>query len=149
MAFLKALVQPPARLRTLPDRWASLLRMLWIIVSLLSVAAVTLGTINALRDTYEVMPSFRAVDLDYDVEDNGEITVQRRTAPDVPGSGEKYRIASIDGTPVPKDIRAAALGKLLHANPSGFPGHRDLNLADPAASAGGRQSVKLERVTGL
>jgi hypothetical protein len=43
----------------------------------------------------------------------------------------------------------AALGKLLHANPSGFPGHRDLNLADPAASAGGRQSVKLERLTGL
>jgi len=43
----------------------------------------------------------------------------------------------------------AALGQLLHANPSGFPGHRDLILADPAASAGGRQSVKLERVTGL
>lgn len=115
MAFLKALVQPPARLRTLPDRWASLLRMLWIIVSLLSVAAVTLGTINALRDTYEVMPSFRAVDLDYDVEDNGEITVQRRTSPDVPGSGEKYRIAAIDGAPVATNIRAAALGKLLSA----------------------------------
>jgi len=40
----------------------------------------------------------------------------------------------------------AALGKLLHANPSSFPGHRDLNLADPAASADGRQRVKLDRV---
>jgi len=40
----------------------------------------------------------------------------------------------------------AALGQLLHANPSLYAGHGDLNLADPAASADGRQRVKLDRV---
>lgn len=64
------------RLRGVPNRWVPLFRLLWFLCFVLLVAAVVLGTVHAIRETYEVRPVFRALALDYDLQDNGQIVIQ-------------------------------------------------------------------------
>ena len=91
-----------------------LLRPLWLLVFLGALGAVVSGTVLALRDTYEVRPVFAALGLDYDVQDNGEITVQVDPSP---GSAAKsdtdYDIVAIDQKPVPPDIHSSDLSRRL------------------------------------
>ena len=100
----------PARLRPLPDRWVLLLRPLWILLFLSATAVVALGTVHALRDTYEVRPAFTSVGLDYDVENNGEVTVERLSDPIVEDGS---RILAIDGSAVAANARPAEIARRL------------------------------------
>jgi hypothetical protein len=114
MALSKALFQPPARLRPLPGTWVRLLRLLWILAVLASLAIVALGTIQALRETYEVRPAFASLGLDYDVEDNGEIWVRLVSdRPPVISPDRQFQIVSINGSPVSQEILTNRLGKRL------------------------------------
>jgi hypothetical protein len=104
----KWLFNPPVRLRAVPDRWVPLFRLLWFLVFLLSLAAVVLGTVHAWRETYQVRPVLRALALDYDVENNGRISIKPESRP-----GETFQLLAIDGAPVSADIRTPALARRL------------------------------------
>src|SRR3982750_442237 len=88
------------------------LRPLWLLAFLAALGTVVSGTVLALRDTYEVRPAFTALGLDYDVQDNGEITVQVDPSP---GSAVKkdtdYRIIAINQKPVALDIHSPDLAR--------------------------------------
>jgi hypothetical protein len=109
---LRWLYSPPLRLRAVPERWVPLFRLLWFLCFLLSVAAVALGTVHALRDTYEVRPVFRALALDYELEDSGRIAIRPEAESDT-----KYSLTAIDGVPVDADIHIPELAKRLQAAP--------------------------------
>jgi hypothetical protein len=114
MALVKALFQPPARLRTLPDRWANLLRPLWMILFGLAILTVVLSTIYALRATYWMQPVIYQYGLDFEISSEGEMTVGTY-AP----AGEKpvipltSKILSIDGKAVPPNLQVSQLAKQL------------------------------------
>ncbi len=103
---------PPLRLRVVPERYVPLFRLLWFLAFLLSVAAVALGTVHAIRETYEQRPAFRALSLDYDLEDDGRITIKAESKPNA-----IYRLVAIDGTAVDPDIRVPELARRLKAAP--------------------------------
>ncbi|MFL6795688.1 MAG: hypothetical protein ACJ8D6_11730, partial [Sphingomicrobium sp.] len=140
---LRWLYSPPVRLRALPDRWVPLVRLLWFLSFLLAVAAVVLGTVHAMRETYELRPVFAALSLDYDVEDDGRISIKAESRPDT-----KFSLVAINGSPVRPDIRTGELARRLAAAPGpvvaldlrsteGKPVRlqqkRDLSPADPSA----------------
>jgi hypothetical protein len=106
----KWLFNPLVRLRAVPDRWVPLFRLLWFLAFLLSLAAVVLGTVNAWRETYHVRPVFRALALDYDVENNGRISIKPESRP-----AETFQLLAIDGAPVSADIRTPGLARRLQA----------------------------------
>lgn len=98
------------RLRALPDRWVPLFRLFWFLCFLASIAAVVLGTVHAVRQTYEVQPVFKALGLDYDIENDGHISIKAESQPRA-----IYRLEAIDDSPVDPDIRIAELAKRLKA----------------------------------
>ena len=106
------LYSPPLRLRAVPRRWVPLFRLLWFLCFLLAVAAVALGTVHALRDTYDVRPVFKALALDYDLEDNGRITIHPESRPEA-----RYSLIAIDDVGVDPDIRIPQLARRLKAAP--------------------------------
>ena len=112
---LRWLVSPPVRLRLLPDRWTSALRVLWFLVAVCSAIIVALGAFQTVREASEVRPAFRDLALDYDVADNGDVSVQSSAIPKPPGGS--YRLTAIDGAPVPLVIRPAELARRLQAAP--------------------------------
>ena len=97
---LRWLYSPPSRLRAIPDRWVPFFRLLWFLGFLLSVAAVALGSVHAMRETYEVRPVFRALALDYDLENVGRISIKAESKPH-----SKYGLRAIDGASVDPFIR--------------------------------------------
>ena len=103
---------PPLRLRAIPPRWVPLFRLLWVLTFLLSVAAVVLGTVHAMRETYEIQPVFRALGIDYELTNNGRITIKAKATPEV-----DYRLLAVDGSPVSPDIRIPELARRLKAAP--------------------------------
>jgi hypothetical protein len=109
---LRWLYSPPVRLRAVPERWVPLFRLLWFLCFLLSVAAVVLGTVHALRETYEVRPVFRALSLDYDLEDNGRISIHTDSSPET-----GYSLLAINDEAVDPDIHFPELAKRLKAAP--------------------------------
>ncbi len=115
MGLAKALVRPPMRLRTLPDRWVALLRALWIAASVAAAAAVILGTVHALRDTYEVRPEFTSLGLDYDVANDGSVVVAAASPGAAVESTQDLRIVAINGARVPDAIRTQELARRLAA----------------------------------
>lgn len=115
-----ALLSPPVRLRALPERWAGILRLLWTAFFLFACVFVVMGTVQAYRTTYQVSPAFFALGLDYDIEDSGEIKVRFEPERAPPGLAEKsLRIAGVDGSRVPADIRSSHLAKRLNAGSGG------------------------------
>ncbi len=114
----RALFSPPVRLRALPERWASVLRLLWILAFLFACADVALGTVYALRDTYEVRPAFTSLGLDYDVDNYGRIwvDVEDRHVP-AAQPGDQFRLLRINGSPIRAEIRSVELGRRLGAAP--------------------------------
>ena len=89
-----------------------LARLGWFLCFFLSVMAVVLGTVHAIRQTYEIHPIFSALALDYDLEDNGQIAIKAESKPNA-----KYRLAAIDGNPVDANIHIPDLGRRLRAAP--------------------------------
>jgi hypothetical protein len=116
MAFMKALIQPPSRLRAVPQRWVPILKIAWILAFVFAAATVVLGTIHAFRETYEVRPSFAALGLDYDLDSHGLIWIELQRGRPAGGSSDlRFRIAAIDGKPVAVDIRSPNLARRLGA----------------------------------
>lgn len=116
MAFVKAFLQPPTRLRTLPDRWAKALRALWILLFGLSVLTVVVSTIYAVRASYWVQPMLHQFNLDYDVTTEGKLVVGTppgRT-PKIPVTA---KVVAIDGRPVPPDLQIAQFAERLESAP--------------------------------
>ena len=118
---------PPLRLRALSDRWVPLLRIIWLLCFVMSVAAITLGTVHAMRQTYEVRPVFAALGIDYEIEDSGDLTIKTDSKPDA-----GYRLVAIDGEAVDRHIRIPELGKRLKAAPGP---EVTLDLVDPRGTA--------------
>ena len=109
---LRWVYRPPLRLRAIPQRWVPLARLLWVLAFLLAVAAVVLGTVHALRETYEVRPAFAALSLDYDLENDGRIAIKLESKPDA-----TFSLTAIDGAPVSENVRTPELGRRLAAAP--------------------------------
>lgn len=103
-------MSPPIRLRPISGRLVPLVRLLWFLAFFLSVAAVVLGTVHALKEAYEIRPVMRALSLDYDVEDDGHISLKVASKGDA-----KFTLAAINGAPVDRDIRNGELAKRLGA----------------------------------
>jgi hypothetical protein len=133
---VRALISPPLRLRSLSDRWVLVLRPLWVLVILFAIAIVLIGTTQALRDTYQVRPAFGKLGLDYDVENNGQVSVELVSAS---GEGDeaKWRITAINGAPVPAQARTGEIARRLDMAPGP-------SVALNLAGAGG-QEIKIER----
>jgi len=114
MAFVSALLHPPARLRQLPDHWANLLRPLWMILFGLAVLTVIISTIYALRATYWVQPIIYQYGLDFEVTTEGELKVgtfaPQGQKPAIPLTSQ---LVSIDGKPVPADLQVSQFAKRL------------------------------------
>lgn len=89
-----------------------LVRLLWFLCFPSAVAAVVLGTVHAIRETYELQPAFAALSLDYDVEDDGRISIKAESRP-----GTKFSLVAIDGKPVSPDVRTAELARRVAAAP--------------------------------
>ncbi len=83
---------------------------LWILLFLSAAAAVVLGTVQAVRDAYEVRPSFKSVGLDYDVESNGVVTVEPLAGLTNDGP---WRIVAINASPVRADTHSGELARRL------------------------------------
>ena len=75
MAYAKAFIHPPARLRALPDRWAKWLRAAWILLFGLAVVTVAVSTIYAVRASYWIQPVIQQFGLDFDVTTEGKLVV--------------------------------------------------------------------------
>jgi hypothetical protein len=114
MAFVEAVLQPPARLRSLPDHWAGLLRPVWMILFGLAILTVLVGTIYAVRASYFTQPVIQEFGLDFEVTTRGELLVgtlaEGKQEPAVPLTS---KVVSIDGKPVPADLQIAQLAKRL------------------------------------
>lgn len=118
MALLKALFHPPARLRPLQDRWAKLLRALWMICLGLAVLTVALSTIYAVRAAYSVQPIIYEHGLDFDVTTDGELRIGTRTDfGEVPVIPLTARVVAIDGKRVPPDLQITQFAKALDKAP--------------------------------
>lgn len=110
MALANALVQPPARLRTLPARAGQMLRPLWMLLFAFAILADIAGTIYVLRDVYEVQPTFDRRGLEYEVLYEGGVAVGTFShASGKPGLPVESRIVAIGGRPVDPDARIATL----------------------------------------
>jgi hypothetical protein len=100
------------RLRVVPDGWVPVFRLFWFLCFILSLSAVVLGTVHAFRETYEVHPAFRALALDYDLENNGRIAIKAESRPHV-----TFHLIAVDGVAVSSDIRTPELARRLAAAP--------------------------------
>jgi hypothetical protein len=78
MAYAKALIHPPTRLRALPARWAIWVRALWILLFGLSVVTVAVSTIYAVRASYWSQPVIQQFNLDFQVTTDGKLIVVAR-----------------------------------------------------------------------
>jgi hypothetical protein len=95
-----------------------------------------LGTVHAVRETYEVRPAFRALALDYELEDNGRIVVQAESRPEA-----QFHLLAIDGAAVDPHIHIPQLARRLSAAPG------PVVSLDLAASDGSRIKLQQKRST--
>ena len=116
MANVKGLINPPLRLRALPDRPARWLRAFWILLFSLAVVTVAVSTIYAVRASYWVQPLIQQFSLDFDVTTDGELVVG--TAPGrKPAVPLSAKLIAVDGLPVPTDITVADFAERLDDAP--------------------------------
>ncbi|GAA4758482.1 hypothetical protein GCM10023264_28560 [Sphingomonas daechungensis] len=114
MAFVMMFLNPPARLRALPDRWANLLRPLWMILFGLAILTVIISTIYAVRATYWMQPVIYQYGLDFDVTTEGDLKVGTYAPPgEKPAVPLTSTVVAIDGTAVPADYQVSQFAKRL------------------------------------
>jgi len=98
----------------MPDRWANVLRPLWMIVFGLAVLVVVISTIYALRATYWAQPLIYQYGMDFDVTTDGDLKVGTYAPygqkPSVPLTST---VVSINGKPVPSDFQITKFAKQL------------------------------------
>ena len=118
MAFARVLFHPPARLRTLPDRWAKLLRPLWMICLGLAVLTVALSAIYAVRAAYWVQPTIYQHGLDFDVTSDGDLKIGTRIdTGQVPVVPLTAKVVAIEGKRVPSNLQITQFAKALETAP--------------------------------
>ena len=146
----KFILRPPARLRPLPERWVRVLRPLWMLVFVCALGLVVAGTLFALRDTYEVRPAFLALGLEYQIEDDGRVTVEGADgAAPSPILKSRGHILAIDGQPVAPSSRVTEIARrlaqapgpvvtldleIIDGRPAAIPLRRDTRPAESSAS---------------
>jgi hypothetical protein len=114
MAFVKAFIRPPLRLRALSDRQANLLRPLWMILFGLAVLTVMVSTIYAVRASYYTQPIVHEFGLDFDVTIEGELFVGTYApAGRQPAVPLTAKVLAIDGKAVPSNLQVSKFAKLL------------------------------------
>ena len=116
MGFVKALLRPPMRLRTLSDRSAKWLRALWFLLFGLSVLTVVVSTIYAVRASYWIQPVLHQFNLDYDVTTDGKLVVGTPPGRE-PAIPLTAKVVAIDGRPVPADLQIAQFAERLDSAP--------------------------------
>ena len=122
MAFARALLRPPIRLRRMPDRWAKRLRTMWICIFVLSILIVIVSAMYAVRASYWTQPTIQQFNLDFDVTTDGKLLVG--TAPGrVPKVPVSATAVAIDGQSVSSNLRVADLAGRLEAA-----GHRPVAI---------------------
>lgn len=116
MAFAKAFLHPPLRLRALPDRWSKWLRAAWILFFALAVLTVVVSTVYAVRASYRVQPVIEQFRLDFEVTTDGKLAVGTRPGrePSVPVTA---KVVAVGGKPVPSDLQVADFAELLDKAP--------------------------------
>ena len=123
----------PRRLTAIGDRWARLLRPLWLVTLALAVISVIGATAYVLHDTYETRPVFARVGLSLEAGEPGGPTVGPVGDEAAKlGIEEGSRIRAIDGQALPPDTGVESLtGRLRNA-----PGPVvTLEIASPAGQA--------------
>src|SRR5690242_1212742 len=114
MALMKALFHPPARLRSLSDPWAKVLRPLWMICFGLAILTVAISTIYAVRASYFTQPVIYQYGLDFDVTTEGDLRIGTRAdTGQVPVVPLTAKVVSINGKPVPSNLQIAQFAKRL------------------------------------
>jgi hypothetical protein len=114
MGLAKAVIQPPSRLRALPDRWVRVLRPLWMLLFGFAILADVSATFYVLRDIYEVQPVFYQRGLDYEVQYRGEVWVG--TIPDANGNQAvptRARLVRIGNEPIDPEARVSEIASRL------------------------------------
>jgi hypothetical protein len=112
------LFPPPARLRAIPERWARVLRSLWILLFTFAVVADVAAALYVVRATYELSPVFTRAGLDHEVQYRGDVRVG--TLPRADGSQvvpTKAHVVAIDGQRISAQARFAELADRLQAAP--------------------------------
>lgn len=120
-------IRPPTRLRSLPDRWARVLRAAWMLLFGLSVLTVAVSAAYVVRASFWIQPVIQQFGLDFDVTTDGELMVGTPAGrqPAIPISA---KVIAIDGKPVPSDLKIAGLAERLDE----APGSRvDVTLRQP------------------
>jgi hypothetical protein len=86
----------------------------WLLIFLAAVGTVAVGTVDVLRESYEVRPAFKSLGLDYDVESDGVwcevVDGAKRGLP----ADSKWQIEAIDGVPVAPGARTGELARRLN-----------------------------------
>jgi hypothetical protein len=103
---------PPLRLRAVPQRYVPFFRLLWFLCFVLAAGAVVLGVVHAIRETYDVRPVLHSLALDYDIEDNGRISIRPEAKPH-----SKFWLVAVDGEAVDPYIHIQQLAHRLKAAP--------------------------------
>ncbi|MDT9597333.1 hypothetical protein [Sphingosinicella rhizophila] len=116
MTYARALIRPPIRLPALSDRWATVLRAIWILFFGLSVLTVVVSTIYAVRASYWTQPVMQQFGLDFQVTTGSKLIVGTLPGrdPALPISAE---VIAIDGKPVPPDLQILGLAERLDSAP--------------------------------
>ena len=114
MAFVKAFLQPPLRLRALSDRSANWLRPLWMVLFGLAVLTVLVSTIYAVRASYYTQPVIHEFGLDFDITTEGELLVGTYAPPGQrPAIPLTSKVLAVDGKAVPADLQISQFAKRL------------------------------------
>ena len=107
-----AALRLPTRLRPLPDRLASWLRILWIVSAGLATLIVAVSTVYAVRASYSTQPIIYEHGLDFDVTTDGELVL--RTLPGKqPAVTENSTLLAINGRPVATGMVIADFARVL------------------------------------
>lgn len=109
-------IHPPTRLTALPDRWAKLLRGVWILFFGLAIVTIVVSTIFAVRASYWIQPTVQQFALDFNVTTSGKLTVGTLPGrePAIPVSAT---VVALDAKPVPADLTVTDLAERLDQAP--------------------------------
>lgn len=116
MAYARALLHPPIRLRTLSDRLAKALHAAWTLLFGLAMLTVVVSAIYAFRASYWVQPVIEEFGLDFYVTTDGKLVVGT-AAGSKPALPVESKVVAIDGRPVSHGLKVAAFAELLDEAP--------------------------------
>lgn len=115
--MISGVLNPPARLRAIPDGRARMLRLFWMALLSAALLVVVYSTVYSLRASYSWSPRFVELGLEAEVDD-GRVLVG--TTPRRPGEAAVpvgASVVAIDGKPLAQDVVLAEIAERLAAAP--------------------------------